>query len=77
MDKSKVVTFRISEDALKAVDKLVNNHAYFNRSHVIMAGIKMMLELEEKGLAGRALSYNPKYDEVTQLDFDIRRKITL
>lgn len=77
MDKSMVVTFRIDEDALKALDELVRNHSYYKRSNVIMAGINMMLELEKKGLAARALSYHPKYDEVTQLDFNMRRKITL
>lgn len=75
MDKTKVVTFRIEEDALKAIDQVAKNHTYYRRSNVIMASINLMLELEKKGLAGRALSFHPKLDEVTKLEFEIRRKI--
>ena len=75
MDKTKVVTFRIEEDALEAIDKMAKNHTYYRRSNVIMAGINLMLELEKKGLAGKALHFYPKLDEVTKLEFEIKRKI--
>lgn len=74
MEKTKVVTFRIEEDALKAIDQVAKNHRYYRRSNVIMASINLMLELEKKGLAGRALSFYPKLDEVTKLEFEVRCK---
>ena len=76
MDKSKVVTFRIQESQLEKVDAIVKKNRYYKRSHIIEAGLKMMVALDEAGLSGRALSYHPKFDDITKLDFEIRRKVT-
>lgn len=35
MDKTKVVTFRISEEELSALDDFCNTHYYWKRSNVI------------------------------------------
>lgn len=75
MDKTKVVTFRISEDALKGIDQIAQKNKYYRRSNVISAGINLMLELEKRGLAERALHFFPCLDEVTKLELEIRRKI--
>ena len=76
MEKTKVVTFRIEESKLEKVDAIAKKIHYFKRSNVIEAGLKMMIALDEAGLAGRALSYHPRFDEITKLEFEIRRKIT-
>lgn len=56
MAKSSVITFRIEDDILEQVDALVRKHRYYKRSSFIQAGLQLMIELDKKGLAGRALS---------------------
>lgn len=75
MEKTKVVTFRIEESQLVKIDEIVKAHHYYKRSNVIESGLKMVFALEEKGLLGRLLTYHPSYDEVTKLDFEVRRKV--
>lgn len=74
MEKSKVVTFRIEESVLEAVDAIAKKQGWYKRSHIIAAGIRLMVELDKRGMAGRALHYYPKLDDVTKLEFEVRRK---
>lgn len=75
MEKTKVVTFRIEESQLQKIDEIVKAHRYYKRSNVIESGLRMVFALEEKGLLGRLLSYHPRYDDVTKLEFEVRRKV--
>ena len=75
MDKTKVVTFRIEESKLEKIDQIVKAHNYYKRSRIIEAGLDMVFVLEEKGLLGRLLSFCPRYDDVTKLEFEVRRKV--
>lgn len=75
MEKTRVVTFRIEEDVLNEVDQIADHYGYYKRSHVIAAGLRIMVELEKRNLAGQAISYHPKFDEIVTLDFKKRRKI--
>lgn len=75
MDKTKVVTFRIEESKLERVDEIVKKNRYYKRSNIIEAGLTMMIALDEAGLSGRALSYHPRFDDITKLEFEIRRKV--
>ena len=75
MEKTRVVTFRIEEDVLKEVDRIASRHGWFKRSHVIAAGLRIMVELEKRNLAGQALSYHPNFDEIDTLDFKMHRKV--
>lgn len=76
MGSSKVVTFRCDEDLLSKVDKAVINHRYWKRSALIEAALKLAVMMEERHLLGRVLSYHPRFDEVTKLEFEIKRKVT-
>ena len=75
MEKTKVVTFRIEESQLEKIDEIVKAHRYYKRSNVIESGLRMVFALEEKGLLGRLLSFHPRYDDVTKLEFEVRRKV--
>lgn len=76
MSSSKVVTFRCDDDLLSKVDKAVINHRYWRRSALIEATLKLAVIMEERGLLGRVLSYHPSFDEITKLEFEIKRKVT-
>ena len=76
MGTTKVVTFRCDEDLLKKVDLAVANHRYVTRSRIIEDSLKLAILMEERGLLGRVLSYHPRFDEVTKLEFEIKRKVT-
>lgn len=75
MEKTRVVTFRIEEDMLKEVDRIASRSGWCKRSRVIAAGLRIMVELEKRNLAGQALSYHPKFDEIDTMDFKMHRKI--
>lgn len=76
MSTTKVVTFRCDEDLLSKVDLAVSKHRYYKRSALIEASLKLAVMMEEKGLLRRLLSYRPRFDEVTKLEFEIKRKVT-
>lgn len=75
MEKTKVVTFRIEESKLQKIDEIVKAHVYYKRSAIIDDALNMVFALEERGLLGRLLSYHPRYDEITKLEFEVRRKV--
>lgn len=75
MTKDSVITFRIEDDILEQIDALVRKHRYYKRSRFIQAGLLLMIELDKKGMADRALSYYPDYDEVVDINFERRRKV--
>lgn len=75
MEKTKVVTFRIEESKLQKIDEIVLAHRYYKRSSVIEAGLNMVFALEERGLLGRLLMYHPRFDDVTKLEFEVKRKV--
>lgn len=75
MSKTKIVTFRIEEDLLNAVDQIAARQKWYSRSNVIDAGLRIMVELEKRNLAGQALSYHPKWDEIDTLEFKMHRKV--
>lgn len=74
MEKTKVVTFRIEESVLQQVDQIAKRQTWYKRSHVIEAGLKLMVELDKRHLAGRAMSYHPRFDDIVTLEFEIKRK---
>lgn len=74
MEKTKVVTFRIEESVLDDVDRIAKKVCWYKRSHVIAAGLRLMVELDKKNLARRAMSFSPRFDDVVSLEFEIKRK---
>lgn len=76
MGNSKVVTFRCDEDLLQKVDLAVSKHRYYKRSRIIEDALRLAILMEERGLLGRVLTYHPRFDEVTKLEFEIKRKVT-
>lgn len=75
MEKTKVVTFRIEEKVLNELDSIVSRYAFYKRSHFIAAGLRIMVELEKRGLGEQAMRFDPWWDEIVTLDFKKRRKV--
>ena len=75
MNSEKVITIRIDDEMYQEIQKIVKSHCYYKQSQVVRAGLQLMVELEKRNLAGKALSFYPKFDEVEKLDFQIRRKV--
>ena len=75
MQKDFVITFRIDEDQKNAIDDIVKRHRYYKRSSVMAQALRIMVELEKRGLAGQALSYHPRWDEIETLEFKMHRKV--
>lgn len=75
MTKDHVVTFRMDDDQLKMVDDIVRNHRYYKRSTVMAQALRLMVAMEQAGLAGRVLSYHPRWDDIVEIKFEIKRKV--
>ena len=75
MQKDFVITFRIDEDQKNAIDDIVKRHRYYKRSSVMAQALRLMVAMEQAGLGGRVLSYHPRFDDIVNIDFEIRRKV--
>ena len=75
MQKSNVLTFRIDDDQMKAIDDIVARHHYYKRSTVMAQALRLMVAMEQANLGGRVLSYHPKFDDIVNIAFEIRRKV--
>ena len=75
MEKTRVITFRIDDDLLNEVDQIASHHKSYKRSNVIEAGLRIMVELEKRHLAGQAIAYHPDWDEIETLEFKMHRKV--
>lgn len=75
MTKDHVVTFRMDDDQLKMVDDIVRKHHYYKRSTVMAQALRLMVAMEQAGLAGRVLSYHPRWDDIVDIKFEIKRKV--
>lgn len=75
MQKSNVITFRIDDDQMKAIDDIVARHRYYKRSTVMAQALRLMVAMEQANLGGRVLSYHPRFDDIVDIAFEIRRKV--
>lgn len=75
MTKDHVVTFRMDDDQLKMVDDIVRKHRYYKRSTVMAQALRLMVAMEQAGLADRVLSYFPRWDDIVDIKFEIKRKV--
>lgn len=75
MTKDHVITFRMDDDQLKMVDDIVRNHRYYKRSTVMAQALRLMVAMDQAGLAGRVLSYHPRWDDIVDIKFEVKRKI--
>lgn len=74
MRKSKLVSVRIDEDLLSSIDSIVNDSVYWNRSAYIQAGLKLMVELNKRGLDRYAIRFCPEFgDVVDEISFKYHR----
>lgn len=75
MNKSKLVSVRIDEELLKKIDKIVEWKKYYNRSTYIQAGLKLMVEMNERGLDVDAIHFCPEFgDVVDKISFEFHRE---
>lgn len=74
MNKSKLVSVRIDEELLKKIDQMAEGGFYFKRSRYIQAGLKLMVELNERGLGRDAIRFCPEFgDVVDEISFKYHR----
>ena len=74
MRKSKLVSVRIDEELLCQIDAIANGNRWFNRSAYIQAGLKLMVELNKRGLDREAMRFCPEFgDVVDEISFKIHR----
>lgn len=76
MNKTKLVSVRIDEELLRKVDLMAGDDRFYNRSVYIQAGLKLMVELNKRGMSYQALRFHPGYgDKVDELTFKYHREV--
>lgn len=74
MRGSKLVSVRIDEELLKKIDQMAEGSIYYKRSTYIQAGLKLMVELNERGLVREAIRFCPEFgDVVDEISFKYHR----
>lgn len=74
MRKSKLVSVRIDEELLSEIDAIVDGDRWFNRSAYIQAGLKLMVELNKRGIDRSAVRFCPEFgDVVEEISFKYHR----
>lgn len=75
MGKTKLVSVRIDEDLLNAIDSLQGGYRYHSRSLYIQAGLKLIIELCKRGDGRKALYFWPEGgDVVDEISFKYHRE---
>lgn len=75
MSKSKLVSVRIDEELLERIDLIVGGSPYWNRSTYIQAGLKLLVELNKRGLDRGVIRFCPEFgDVVDEISFKYHRE---
>lgn len=74
MDKTKLISIRVSEESLKEIDGFAKKKYWMKRSKVINSAIDFMAWAIKNGHGSKIRMFNPKWDEVEKFDFDYHRK---
>lgn len=74
MDKTKLVSVRVSEESLKVIDDYSKRTSWMKRSSVINSAIDFMAWAIKNGHGEKVRRFYPKWDEVDNFEFDYHRK---
>lgn len=75
MGKTKLISVRIDEDLLNAIDSIQGGHKSYSRSLFIHAGLKIIIEMCKRGDGRKALYFWPEYgDVVDEISFKYHRE---
>lgn len=73
MDKTKLVSVRVSEESLKVIDDYCDSVRWVKRSNLINSAIDFMAWAIKNGHGEKIRMFNPKWDEVDNFNFDYHR----
>ena len=75
MDKTKLVSVRVSEESLKVIDDYTKRASWMKRSAIINSAIDFMAWAIQNGHGEKIRMFNPRCDEVDNFIFDYHRGI--
>lgn len=77
MESTKLISVRVPVDVLEAIDKVSKPNTYYKRSDYINAALKLIVEVEKRGLFPKVLRFLPKFgDVIDELSFKYHRERT-
>ena len=77
MEKTKLISVRVPESVVNAIDKVSDPYTYYKRSDYINAALKLILEVEKRGLFRNVLCFRPEIgDVVDEISFKYHRETT-
>lgn len=74
MDKTTLISVRVSEESLKVIDDYCKDSYWMKRSSVINSAIDFMAWAIKNGHGETIRRFYPKWDEVDKFDFMYHRK---
>lgn len=69
MDKTTLISVRVSEESLKVIDDYCKDSTWMKRSNVINSAIDFMAWAIKNGHGETIRRFYPKWDEVDKFDF--------
>ena len=73
MDKTTLISIRVSEESLKVIDDFARKTYWMKRSSIINSAIDFMAWAIKNGHGEKVRMFNPRWDEVDNFDFDYHR----
>lgn len=73
MDKTKLISVRVSEESLKVIDDYTKRALWMKRSAIINSAIDFMAWAIQNGHGEKVRRFYPKWDEVDKFEFDYHR----
>lgn len=73
MDKTTLISVRVSEESLKVIDDFAKRATWLKRSSVINSAIDFMAWAIKNGHGETIRGFYPKWDEVDNFDFKYHR----
>lgn len=73
MDKTTLISIRVSEESLKVIDDFTKKASWVKRSNVINSAIDFMAWAIKNGHGEKVRMFNPRWDEVDNFEFGYHR----
>lgn len=74
MDKTKLVSVRVSEESLKVIDDYTKKTSWMKRSAIINSAIDFMAWAIQNGHGEKVRKFMPKWETVDKFEFEYHRE---
>lgn len=74
MYKSKLISVRVNEETLSALDDAVRKSSVYSRSNAINAAMRLLAVAIDKGYFYKIIRFDPQFDEIDSFEFEYHQR---